>query len=149
MRQFYIAFLPNPTKYYSIFEPLLSNPETTIFNADAMNNLIFFTDNNIIYLQSIKEKTNPVYYDMGATIISISLDEMIRIIVIGTISTIKVFPYDNKLISLESLYTLTNTWALSYRLYLDPIFYRVIIEFDISTDKESHKIVEWNLLYDQ
>jgi hypothetical protein len=68
---------------------------------------------------------------MGFTIISISLDDMLRIIVIGTTSAIEVFPYDNYQLSLKSLYTLKNTWALNYRLYFDPIFYRVIIDFDI------------------
>jgi hypothetical protein len=72
---------------------------------------------------------------MGTTIISISLDDNLRIIVIGTTSTIKVFPFDNSQLNLESLYTLTNTWALNYRLYFDPIYYRVIIDFDISTDE--------------
>jgi hypothetical protein len=83
---------------------------------------------------------------MSATIISISLDDMLRIIVIGTTSTIQVFPYDNSKLLIKSLYNLTNTWALNYRLYYDPIFYRVIIDFDISTDKASHTLVDWIFL---
>jgi hypothetical protein len=97
-------------------------------------------------LKTINGTANPVEYNMGTKIISISLDDMLRIIVIGTISTIQVFPYDNYQLPLKSLYSLTNTWALNYRLYIDPIYYRVIIDFDISTDKASHKLVDWIFL---
>ncbi len=127
--------------YYAIFsfpiitaiplEGKIEHPETTIFMADAMNNIVIFTDYNLLYMQSIKGTFNPAVYKMDNTIIAISLDEMLRIIVIGTTSTIQVFPFDNILIPLKSLYSLTNTWALNYKLYFDPIFFRVIIDFDI------------------
>jgi hypothetical protein len=97
-------------------------------------------------MQSIKGTFNPAVYKMDNTIIAISLDEMLRIIVIGTNSTIQVFPFDNILIPHNSLYSLTNTWALNYKLYFDPIFFRVIIDFDIKTDKDSHTLVDWILL---
>jgi hypothetical protein len=86
---------------------------------------------------------------MDTPIISISIDEMLRIIVIGTTSAIHVFPYDNTQVSLKSLSTISNTWALNYRLYFDPIFYRVIIDFNISTDTTYHKLVDWILLNKQ
>jgi hypothetical protein len=76
--------------------------------ADAKNNIVLFTDNNLLYIQSIKETFNPSVYKMDNTIISISLDEKLRIIVIGTTSTIQVFPLDNSQIPLNSLYSLTN-----------------------------------------
>jgi hypothetical protein len=69
---------------------------------------------------------------MGNTIISISLDDMLRIIVIGTTSNIYVYSFENSRLSVEPLYALENNWALNYRLYFDPIFYRVIIDFDYS-----------------
>ncbi len=83
---------------------------------------------------------------MENTIISISFDDTLRIIVIGTTSVIQVFSFDNSLLTLKSLYTISNTWALNYRLYFDPIFYRVIIDFDISSDKDSHTLVDWIFL---
>jgi hypothetical protein len=100
-------------------------------------------------LKPIKGTANQVGYDMGNTIISISLDDMLRIIVIGTTSTIQVFPFDNSQLPLKSLYTVSNTWAPNYRLYFDPIFYRVIIDFDISSDKASHTFVDWIFLNKQ
>jgi hypothetical protein len=147
----YFAFFINPLKEISLGIKI-ENQSTTIFIADAKSNILFFTDDNLLYIKPIKtinEEAPPLDYNMGTTIISISLDEMFRIIVIGTTSSIQVFPYDNSQIPLKSLYTLTNTWALNYRLYFDPIFYRVIIDFDISTDKASHKLVDWIFLNEQ
>jgi hypothetical protein len=72
---------------------------------------------------------------MGDTIIKIILDDMLRIIVIGTTKTIYVHSYENLQLSINPLYTLTNNLAINYRLYFDPIFYRVLIDFDISDDK--------------
>ncbi len=135
MSKDYLVIISNPTINEFPLEGKIEYPETTILIADAKNNLVFYTDNNFLYMQPIKELFNPALYNMGTTIISISLDDMLRIIVIGTTSTIQVFPYDNFQLPLRILYTLTNTWALNYRLHFDTIFFRVIIDFDISTDK--------------
>ncbi len=83
---------------------------------------------------------------MGDTIISISLDDMLRIIVIGTTSTIYVYSFENSQLSINPLYELANDQALNYTLYFDPILYRVIIDFDISKDKAQHILVDWILL---
>jgi hypothetical protein len=144
----YYAYLIN-TKSQFPLGVNIENGATTIFVADAKNNIAFFTDDNILYIKQINGTANTLGYNMGSTIISLSHDNMLRIIVIGTSSAIQVFPYDNSQLPLKSLYNLTNTWALNYRLYFDPIFYRVIIDFDISKDKTSHKIVDWNFLNKQ
>jgi hypothetical protein len=127
----------------------IANLATTIFIADAKNNIVFFTDNNLLYIQPIKGTVNPAAYNMGTTILSIGHDDMLRVIVIGTTSTLIVFPFENSQLTATSLLTLSNTWALNYRLYFDPIFYRVIIDFDISNDKASHKLVDWIFLNQQ
>jgi hypothetical protein len=89
-----------------------------------------------LYKKPIISTVFPEQFNMGDTIINISLDDMLRIIVIGTTKTIYVHSYENSLLYINSpLYTLTNNWAINYRLYFDPIFYRVIIDFDISTDE--------------
>jgi hypothetical protein len=51
-------------------------------------------------MKPIKGTADPVDYNMGTNIISISIDEIIRIIVIGTTSAIQVFPYDNTQLTL-------------------------------------------------
>jgi hypothetical protein len=35
---------------------------------------------------------------------------------------------------------------VEYRLFFDPIFYRVIIDFDILSDKSTHILIDWLLL---
>jgi hypothetical protein len=141
----YVAFFLNPPNQINLgFN--IDNLATTIFIADANNNIIFFTDNNILYMKPIIGSVNTVVNNMYSTIISISLDDILRIIVIGTTNAIQVFSFDNSQLTLKSLYTVSNTWALNYRLHFDPIFYRVIIDFDISTDKASHTLVDWILL---
>jgi hypothetical protein len=34
---------------------------------------------------------------------------------------------------------------VEYRLVFDPIFYRVIIDFDMASDKSAHYLVDWLL----
>ena len=90
----YFAFLINPLTEISLGVKI-ENQTTTILTADAKSNIVFFTDNNKLYLKPIIGTANPIDYIMDNTIISISLDEVFRIIVIGTTSSIQVFPYDN------------------------------------------------------
>ncbi len=122
------------------------NLATIIVNADTKNNIVFFTDDDILNLKKMYGISYPVDYYMGSTIISISLDDALRIIVIGTTSAILVFSFDNSELTIKFLYYVSNTWDLNYRLYFDPIFYRVIIDFDISSDKDSHTFVDWIFL---
>jgi hypothetical protein len=89
----YYVILTNPATVISLGVNI-ENLATTLFIADAKNNIVFFTDDNILYMKPIKETFNSIYYNMVLTITSIDFDDMLRIIVVGTISTIQVFPYD-------------------------------------------------------
>jgi hypothetical protein len=48
----YFAILINPPTELPLAGKV-ENPETTIFIADAKNNIAFFTDNNLLYMQPI------------------------------------------------------------------------------------------------
>jgi hypothetical protein len=99
----YFAVHIDSTTLFS-FGVKIENPATTIFIADAKNNIVFFTDDNILYWKPIKGTANPQMFTLYPTIISISLDDMLRIIVIGLANIIRVFAYDNP----SELYFITD-----------------------------------------
>ena len=59
MRAGYIAFLINPPSEFSL-GVVIENQNTTIFIADAKNNIVFYTDNNLLYIKPIKGTVVPV-----------------------------------------------------------------------------------------
>ena len=145
MSSAYFAILTNPPTELILNQ--VAYLDTTIFVADARNNIFFYTDNNFLRTQPLKRGTaNNYRANFITTIISISLDDVLKIIVVGSTTAIYVMAYDNSQLIAQPRYTLTNSWDLDYRLFFDPIFFRVIIDFDISWDESSHYLVDWVLL---
>jgi hypothetical protein len=138
MTSAYFAIRSNPPSQFPLAAQV-SNLASTIMVADARNNIVFFNDNNLLYTQPHQQGTaGAASYSLASTVISISLDDMLKVIVIGMTSGISVFAYDNSQLITPSRFTLTNTWSLNYRIFFDPIFFRVIIDLDIAADKNSH-----------
>jgi hypothetical protein len=138
MSSAYLAIRSNPPSQFPLAASV-SNLATTIMVADARNNIVFFNDNNLLYTQPHRQGTaSAAGYSLASTVISISLDDMLKIIVIGMTSAISVFAYDNSQLITPSRFSLPNTWSLNYRIFFDPIFFRIIIDLDIATDKNSH-----------
>ncbi len=53
---------------------------------------------------------------------------------VGNTNTFAVHAYDNSSLITNARYSALNTWSQSYKLYFDPIFFRVIFDLDISKD---------------
>ncbi len=47
MSSIYVAYLTNPPSQYDIY----ANLESPIFIADAKNNIVFYTNNNLLFTQ--------------------------------------------------------------------------------------------------
>jgi hypothetical protein len=58
MSTFYIALNIDPFIEFPLRD-IIEYPETTIFLADAKNDIIFFTDDRLLYMQPIKATFNP------------------------------------------------------------------------------------------
>jgi hypothetical protein len=60
------------------------------------------------------------------------MDDNLRILVVGSTISIGVYFYDNSILDSNSKFIQGNFWFLNFnRIFFDPIFFRVIIDFDI------------------
>ncbi len=69
------------------------------------------------------------------------MDDNLRILVVGTTSNFYIYAYDNSILDSKTRYAIPNNFSKTYpnyRLFFDPIFFRVIIDYDTDTSLTTH-----------